>query len=78
MVQDFIKAYAQKIVSKPESIDIKTNELDDSCEITILASSEDVGRLIGRDGKMVSSLKTFISGVKAKDGKSYRIAIQAH
>ncbi len=51
---------------------------DNTCEIIILADAEDVGRLIGRDGKMVGSLKTFISGTKAKDGKNYRIAVQAH
>lgn len=76
MIEDFLKAYAKKIISKPQSIDIKINNANDGiCEITILVDSDDVGRLIGREGRMVSSLKTFISGVKAKNGKHYKIAI---
>lgn len=79
MVEDFIKEYAKKIANKPEAIQIQMQDMEDNtCEIVILADAEDVGRLIGRDGKMVGSLKTFISGTKAKDGKNYRIAVQAH
>ncbi len=79
MVEDFVKEYAKKIANNPEAIEIKLENLEDNtCEITIFADPQDVGRLIGRDGKMVGSLKTFISGLKAKDGKNYRIAIQAH
>lgn len=79
MVEDFIKEYVKKIANKPEAIQIQTHELEDNTkEIIILADAQDVGRLIGRDGKMVGSLKTFISGTKAKDGTNYRIAVQAH
>ena len=79
MVEDFIKEYAKKIANKPQAIEIHAQDIEDNTrEITILADAEDVGRLIGRDGKMVGSLKTFISGTKAKDGKNYRIAVQAH
>ncbi|AAP77535.1 KH domain-containing protein [Helicobacter sp. MIT 03-1614] len=79
MVENFIKEYAKKIANKPEAIQIQMQDMEDNtCEIIILADAEDVGRLIGRDGKMVGSLKTFISGTKAKDGKNYRIAVQAH
>ncbi|MCX2716857.1 KH domain-containing protein [Helicobacter sp. MIT 21-1697] len=79
MVEDFIREYAKKIANKPEAIQIQMQDMEDNtCEIIILADAEDVGRLIGRDGKMVGSLKTFISGTKAKDGKNYRIAVQAH
>lgn len=79
MVEDFIKEYVKKIVIRPEVIDIQTQDLeDDTREITIFADAEDVGRLIGRDGKMVGSLKTFISGTKAKDGRNYKIIVQAH
>lgn len=78
MVEDFIREYAKKIATRPESIEIRVQELEDNVrEIIILADSQDVGRLIGRDGKMVGSLKTFVSGTKAKDGKSYKVAVQA-
>ena len=79
MVEDFIREYAKKIANKPEAIDIQIQDAEDNTrEILILADSQDVGRLIGRDGKMVGSLKTFFSSTKAKNGRIYRIAVQAH
>jgi predicted RNA-binding protein YlqC (UPF0109 family) len=46
-------------------------------EITLYADAEDVGKLIGREGRMINAIKTVISGCKAKGGKSYRVNVQA-
>ncbi|EFX42806.1 hypothetical protein HSUHS1_0880 [Helicobacter suis HS1] len=46
-------------------------------EILIYTNPMDMGRVIGKDGKMVSALRTFISGVKVKDGLSYKIIVLA-
>lgn len=79
MIDDFIKSYIQKIVSNPEKIDIAMNINDDgtTCDIIIYASDADVGRIIGKNGKMISSIKTFVSACKAKDGMSYKIVVKS-
>ena len=46
-------------------------------EITIYAHSEDVGKLIGKEGKMINAIKTVISGCKAKGGNNYRVNVKA-
>lgn len=77
MVEDFIEAYVKKIVTEPNKIRIIKTELDTNFyEIEILSSSQDAGRLIGKDGKMIGTIKTFVSGIKAKDGNSYRIIVK--
>ena len=45
-------------------------------EITIFANSEDIGKLIGKQGRMINSIKTVISGCKAKGGKNYRVNVK--
>lgn len=78
MVEDFIEAYVKKIVTEPNKIRIIKTELDTNFyEIEILSSSQDAGRLIGKDGKMIGAIKTFVSGIKAKDGNSYRIIVKS-
>ena len=78
MSQDFILTYAKLIVSHPESLSIITEPLDDQTdEITIYADSSDLGKLIGKGGKMVNAIKSVISGCKAKGGKGYKINIKA-
>jgi hypothetical protein len=77
MVEEFIASYARLLVSNPQSIRVDVENIDNALdEITIYASSEDIGKLIGKEGRMINSIKTFISGCKAKGGKNYRINVK--
>jgi len=78
MIKGFLLSYAKLLVSNPEDISIEISEVDESFdEITIFANSEDIGKLIGKEGRMINSIKTVISGCKAKGGKNYRVNVKA-
>ncbi|HIV49736.1 KH domain-containing protein [uncultured Helicobacter sp.] len=82
MIKKFVETYTKKIATKPECIEISAHTITEedgskTYEICVLAHPDDVGRLIGKEGKMIGSLKTLISGAKAKNGQNYRIFIQA-
>jgi predicted RNA-binding protein YlqC (UPF0109 family) len=78
MVKDFLISYARLLVINPEDISVEIVEIDDNLsEITLFANSEDVGKLIGKEGRMINSIKTVITGCKAKGGKNYRVNVKA-
>jgi hypothetical protein len=78
MTQEFVTAYAKLLVKNPDSIVVEIIPVDDNFdEITIYAKDEDVGKLIGKEGRMINSIKTVISGCKAKGGKNYRVNVKA-
>ncbi len=78
MVKDFIKEFALLLVDKPEVVKVEEKVIDDTfSEITIYADKGDTGKLIGKEGKMINSLKTVISGCKAKDNRSYKVMVKA-
>lgn len=78
MVTDFIKSYIDLIAEYPEFIQIEKNDINETfSEILIKAHSEDVGKLIGKNGNMINALKTMINGCKAKDNVSYKIQVLA-
>jgi hypothetical protein len=76
MVTDFVAQFARLIASHPEDIRVEAHEGDEITEIVLFANQADVGKLIGKEGKMIGAIKTVISGCKAKDGKSYRINVE--
>jgi predicted RNA-binding protein YlqC (UPF0109 family) len=76
MVTDFVAQFARLIASQPEDIRVEAYEGDEITEIILYANQADVGKLIGKEGKMIGAIKTVISGCKAKDGKSYRINVE--
>ncbi len=79
MADKFILSFARLIADKPEEITIKREDVDETfSEIFLWTDKGDTGKLIGKNGKMISSLKTIISGCKAKDGRAYRVTIKAN
>jgi predicted RNA-binding protein YlqC (UPF0109 family) len=78
MVKNFLLSYTRLLVNNPEEISVEITEVDEGFdEITIFAHSEDIGKLIGKEGRMINSIKTVISGCKAKGGKNYRVNVKA-
>ncbi len=77
MVTDFLLAYTKLLVNNPEDISVEIIEGDEHFdEIVIYAHSEDIGKLIGKNGRMINAIKTVISGCKAKGGKNYRVNVK--
>jgi len=77
MISDFVAQFAKLIASNPEDIRVEVKESDEITEIVLFANQADIGKLIGKEGKMIGAIKTLISGCKAKDGISYRINVEA-
>jgi predicted RNA-binding protein YlqC (UPF0109 family) len=77
MISDFVAKYAKLIVSNPDDIKVEVDESDKITQIVLYANQADIGKLIGKEGKMIGAIKTVISGCKAKDGVSYRINVEA-
>jgi uncharacterized protein len=77
MIIDFITEYARLIATYPDDIQVTSVDEDDVVQIILYANQVDVGKLIGKQGKMIGAIKTVISGCKAKDGKSYRINVES-
>jgi predicted RNA-binding protein YlqC (UPF0109 family) len=77
MIAEFVASFAKLIASNPEDIRVEVKEGDEVTEILLFANQADIGKLIGKEGKMIGAIKTVISGCKAKDGVSYRINVEA-
>lgn len=77
MVEEFVAEYAKLIVNYPEEIEVVQSQVGNVKEIIIYTHKDDVGKLIGKEGKMIGSIKTMISGCKAKDSLSYRINVES-
>lgn len=79
MIDKFLEEFAKLLVDNPSGVRIEQSNVDSTfCDIIIYADKVDTGKLIGKDGKMINSLKTLISGCKAKNGISYRITVKAN
>jgi predicted RNA-binding protein YlqC (UPF0109 family) len=78
MIVDFIRDYIKLIVSNPDDVNVDIQALSDTfSEITIKANNADIGKIIGKNGNMINSIKTMANGCKAKDGISYKLQVKS-
>lgn len=77
MVEYFIEKYAKKLASYPDKIRVEVRIAGEDREIVLFSSQEDMGRFIGKNGKMIHSIRTILSGCKVKNGVNYKILIQS-
>ncbi|TKX29978.1 KH domain-containing protein [Campylobacter estrildidarum] len=78
MVENFLKEYAKLIVDYPNKISTERIELGENfAEIILYVDKADTGKLIGKNGKMINAIKTFVSAFKSKDATSYRVTVKA-
>ncbi|NPA10677.1 MAG: KH domain-containing protein [Epsilonproteobacteria bacterium] len=78
MVVEFVTEYAKLLSFEPEKIKSEVVPHGDFDEIIIYAKKGDVGRIIGKSGSMVKSIKMVISGCRAKEDKNYKITVKPY
>ncbi|GHV01113.1 RNA-binding protein [Campylobacterota bacterium] len=77
MIERFVADFAKLIACEPQLIEVERTDIDPTfSEIIIYAHQQDVGKIIGKDGNMINSIKTVVSGCKAKNQISYRILVK--
>ena len=77
MIEKFLESYVKKIVAHPEQVAVESRLLKEENMklLDVFVGVQDMGRVIGKEGKMIAALKTFVSGCKAKDGLTYKITV---
>mgnify|MGYP000636765953 CR=1 FL=1 len=70
LVRDILKA----IVDHPEAVEVKEVEGERAAIIEVKVAPEDVGKVIGREGRIINSLRQIVRAAAGKDNK--RITIE--
>ena len=72
----------KKLVSDPENVSVKEFETDEenTIQIEVLISADDMGRVIGKNGKIVNSIRTVVqaSSSLSEENKRVRINVDSY
>ncbi|MDO4394789.1 MAG: KH domain-containing protein [Mycoplasmatota bacterium] len=71
----------KKLVSDPDSISVKEFETDEenTIQIEVLISSSDMGKVIGKNGKTINSIRTIVQASSSlEDNKKVKINVDAY
>ena len=65
---EFSELIVKKLVKEPDLVKVQEFTSDDDITIEILVSESDMGRVIGKKGKIATSIKTLIQAKAYNEG----------
>lgn len=74
-MKDLIEMVTKKIVNHPEDVQLSVVESEDGEQFELHVNEEDMGRIIGREGKTAKALRTILSAAASKQEKRASLSI---
>jgi len=68
-MEEFLDYLIKQIATKPEEVKIEKEEKDGQLFFTVEVAEEDRGRLIGRGGNIINSLRHLLNIKAQKEGQ---------
>ena len=75
--ENLIKNIVTPLVLHPKDVLIKTLSEGDDITIQVIVNEKDLGRVIGKGGKIASAIRTIAYAGASKEGKHIRIDIDS-
>ncbi len=73
---ELIKYIVGSFAEKQDEIQYIVEEKGDNTTVTVVLNESDMGKVIGRQGKLAKALRTIVRSASAKEGKKYNIEIK--
>ena len=73
---ELIQYIVNQFAEDKENVTYDVTEKDRAIEVTISLSPSDMGKVIGRQGKIAKALRTIVNSASKKTGKRYNIEIK--
>ncbi|WP_455258162.1 KH domain-containing protein [Peptoniphilus asaccharolyticus] len=73
---ELVEYIAKSLVDNPESIKLKSKETDDQIDISLYVLQSDMGKVIGRQGKIAKAIRAVLKAVSLKENKKVNLEIE--
>ena len=73
---DLIKYIVGTFAENPSDAEYLVTENENIVNVTIVLSEDDMGKVIGRQGKIAKAMRTLVKAASSKSGKKYNIEIK--
>jgi uncharacterized protein len=74
-VKEFLEYVARSLVDKPDAVWVEVDEEDGDTILTLGVDQEDMGRVIGRDGRIANAIRSLLRVMATRDGRHVELEI---
>lgn len=76
MYKDLVEYLVNSLVDNKDKVSVTENSQDGRIIITVKVASEDMGRIIGKDGRIIKSIREIVRAYSAKNKEKVVIDIE--
>ena len=74
-MDELVKYIAQSIVDKPDQVQVKQIESDEEITVELRVDPDDMGKVIGKQGRIAKAIRTVVKAATPRDGKQVYVEI---
>lgn len=74
-MKDILAYIVKNIVDDPDSVSVTEEEIDGVVTLTIIPSKEDMGKLIGKGGRVIRSIRNLMKITAMKENKKVQVQL---
>ena len=72
---ELVRYIAKSLVEKPDAVDVREVETDGGVTIELRVDPDDMGKVIGKQGRIAKAIRTVVKAATAKDEKPVFVEI---
>lgn len=74
---ELVKYVVEQFAEYKDAVEYKEQEKEDCIEITVFLEESDMGKVIGKQGKIAKALRTLVKTATPRDSKKYLVEIKS-
>lgn len=74
-MEELIAFIARSLVDQPDNVKVTVSEEDDSYTVELAVAADDLGKVIGKQGRTARAMRSILAAASAKENKRSRLEI---
>ena len=74
-MKELITFIATSLVDRPEAVEVGESEQEDTLVIELRVAKEDIGKVIGKQGRTARAMRALLAAAAAPENKKTRLEI---
>ncbi|HEY8180279.1 MAG TPA: KH domain-containing protein [Candidatus Limnocylindria bacterium] len=74
-MKEFLEYVAKSLVDNPDAVVVEVEEDDEEVSLVLNVEQPDMGRVIGRDGRIANAIRSLLRVMGARDGRHVELEI---
>ena len=75
-MQELVTVLAKALVEKPEAVQVEAVEEEDRTVLKLHVAQEDMGRVIGKQGRIAKAIRTIVKSAATREKKKFSVDIE--